>query len=227
MTARRSGSDGNSGGNSTGIGIGGDSGRDAGRDADAPAEPEVTELTGAVVIGCGLSGLAVARELSRQGVDSIVIHGPVQDADSIREASGEPGVFTGRVELVRLLQAYAASHHLDIRENSEAREITPAAPGGLLPAAVPGKGKWAVRTGRELLLADYVVLTSCSRADLRKLARAMGAGSVPMAAAALRDMGMYLVGVGLLPTLGSLIRQARAAGAAIADAAPPAVPCPG
>ena len=203
-----------------------DCGREGDSDGDSTPAPEVTELTGAVVIGCGLSGLAVARELSRQGVDSIVIHGPVPDADSIREATGEPGVFTGRVELVRLLQAYAASHHLDVRGSSEAREITPAAPGGLQPAAVPGTGKWAVRTGRELLLADYVVLTSCSRADARKLERAMGAGSVPMAAAALRDIGMYLVGVGLLPSLGSLIRQARAAGAAIADATPPGAPCP-
>lgn len=195
----------------------------AGSAGDAP----VTELTGTVVIGCGLSGLAVARELSRQGVDSIVIHGPVPDAHAIREASGEPGVFTGRMDLVRLLQAYAASHRLDVRGDCEAREITPAAPAGLLPVAVPGPGKWAVRTGRELLLADFVVLTSISRADLRKLARVTGAGSVPGAAAALREIGVYLVGVGRQPSLGSLIRQARAAGAAIAESAPPAQCCTG
>ncbi|MDK1326086.1 FAD-binding protein [Arthrobacter sp. zg-Y1143] len=190
---------------------------------DDDAAP-LTELTGAVVIGCGLSGMAVARELSRQGVDSIVIHGPVADADAIRETSGEPAVFPERVELVRLLQAYAAGHHLDVREDSEAREISLASPAdGVLPAPVPAPsaGKWAVRTGRELLLADYVVLTSCSRADLRKLSRAVGAGSGPGAATALRGIGVYLVGVDPLP-VGSLIRQARAAGEAIADAAPPA-----
>lgn len=182
-------------------------------DAAAP----VTELTGAVVIGCGVSGMAVARELSRQGVDSIVIHGPVADADAIRDS--EPAVFPERVELVRLLQAYAAGHHLDIREDSEAQEISLAAPGVQpAPEPAPAAGKWAVRTGRELLLADCVVLTSCSRADVRKLSRAVGAGSGPEAATALRGIGVYLVGVDPLP-VGSLVRQAKAAGAAIADAA--------
>ncbi|MDM7990978.1 FAD-binding protein [Arthrobacter sp. zg-Y877] len=193
-------------------------------------QPEAapTQLTGAVVIGCGLSGLAVATELDRQGVDSIVVHGPAPAAATIREAAVEPEVLPERAELLRLLHAYAASHRLDVREDSAAREMTRADAAGLLPTPVAGTGKWAVRTGRELLLADYVVLTSCSRSDLRKLARSLGVGAGPEAVAALRDIGVYLVGVGgnLLPSLHGLVRQAKAAGTAIADAALPAWECP-
>lgn len=198
---------------------------------DAPpvpgGTPPVTELTGTVVIGCGLSGLAVATELSRQGVDSVVVHGPVQDADALREAAVEPEVFPERVELLRLLQAYMSGHRLDVREGSEAQDLIPASAAGLLPVPALG-GKWAVRTGRELLLADHVVLTSCSRSDLRRITRAAGVGTGPAAEAALRGMGVYLVGVGvnLLPTLRGLLRQARAAGEAIAETTPPAAPTP-
>ena len=197
-------------------------------DRTAP-DAQAVELTGAVVIGCGLSGMAVARELSRQGVDAIVVHGPVPDADALRDTSGEPGVFPERAELVRHLLAYATGHRLDVRGESEARGISLASPAGQPPEPAPGNGKWAVRTGTELLVADYVVVTSCSRSDLRKLTRAMNAESAPEAATALRGIGVYLVGVGvsLLPTVGSLIRQAKAAGAAIADAAAPGAAGPG
>ncbi|MCQ1948372.1 FAD-binding protein [Arthrobacter sp. zg-Y859] len=187
-----------------------------------------TELTGAVVIGCGLSGLAVATELCRQGVDSIVVHGPAPAAATIREAASEPEVFPERLEVLRVLHAYAASHRLDVREDSEAQEMTLAAPAGLLPSPAAASGKWAIRTGRELLLADYVVLTSCSRSDLRKLARALGVGAGPEAVEALRGIGVYLVGVGenLLPSLRGLMRQAKAAGEAIADAGSPTPQAP-
>ncbi|MCC9205553.1 FAD-binding protein [Arthrobacter sp. zg-Y769] len=183
-----------------------------------------TELTGAVVIGCGLSGLAVATELCRQGVDSIVVQGPAPAAATIREAAAEPEVFPERAELLRVLHAYAASHGLDVREDSAAQEMIPAAAAGLLPSPVAGSGKWAVRTGSDLLLADFVVLTSCSRSDLRKLARALGVRAGPEAVAALRGVGVYLVGVGgnLLPSLHGLMRQAKSAGEAIADAGIPA-----
>ncbi|UWX97274.1 FAD-binding protein [Arthrobacter zhaoxinii] len=208
-----------------------DSRRDARTGASGHAETThgetATELTCAIVIGCGLSGLAVAAELCRQGVDSIVVQGPAPAAATIREAAAEPEVLPERAELLRVLHAYVASHRLDIREDSAAQEMTLAVSAGLLPSPVAGSGKWAVRTGRELLLADYVVLTSCSRSDLRRLARAVGVGSGPEAAATLRSAGVYLVGVGenLLPSLRGLVRQAKAAGEAIADAGLPAPQC--
>ncbi|MDN3902942.1 FAD-binding protein [Arthrobacter sp. YD2] len=184
----------------------------------AGRQTPIPERTRTVVIGCGLSGMAVAAELSRQGVDSIVVHGPVPDAEAIRGAAAEPEPYTKRDQLRRILQGYAASHQLDIRGDSPARDLRRAAPSGLRPSPVAGTGRWAVRTGRGVLLADTIVLTSCSRSDLRKMTKAAGVATWPETVTALREAGVYFVGVGgtMLPTVSELLRQAKAAGEAIA-----------
>ena len=193
---------------------------------DDDGQQTAPERTRTVVIGCGLSGMAVAAELNRQGVESIVVSGPVPDADAIRDAAAEPGVFPEQEELRRVLQGYLSSHRLDVRGDSPAQDLSPASPPGLQPSPIPGTGRWAVRTGRTLLLADTIVLTSCSLSDLRRLARDLGAGSWPGAVAALREIGVYFVGVGgtALPTVRALVRQAKATGAAIAEVTLPASP---
>ena len=135
-----------------------------------------TERTTTVVIGAGLSGLAVASELSRYGVGSIVVDGfgPL--------AQTGPSVHTGMLQRCE----------------------------------VAG-----------ILLADHVVVTRCAQSQLRKMLAELGIAVGQNLVAAMRAVGMHLVGVGELitPTPKEVLRQAKAVGQAISSkVALPAAP---
>lgn len=184
------------------------------------AEHQSLELACTVVIGCGLTGLAVATELSRHGVSTVVVDGLLPQP---ARTAADPSSFPERAQLLRLLRGYAASHRLDIRSRTSARAVDLVVAGaGMLPAPVPRTRKWSVRTGDGMLLADHVVITSCPQSELRRLARALGLAPGKDLHSALRAIGLYLVGVGNsdAPTTRELACQAKAAGQAIARTAP-------
>lgn len=194
--------------------------------------PEAAESTGTVVIGSGLSGLAVASELSRRGVDAIVVEGlSVLDGCSRLTAPADAGTHAERCELLRLLRGYAASHALDIRRifAEDLQQVNSTGTTGSVgasasgsaagpdPAAAPAR-KWAVSTAAGILLADNVVLTGCPRNQLRRLVRSLGLAVGRDFAGALRSAGLHLVGVGdlLAPSAREIAHQAKLVTEAIA-----------
>ncbi|MFJ7749741.1 FAD-binding protein [Arthrobacter sp. NPDC097144] len=154
-----------------------------------------TEVTAAVVIGCGLSGLAVASELSRQGVEAIVLNGLAHDTESAHSAVRDTGSLPERAELLRLLHGYAAGHSLDIRAGTAAQGLGLLSGSGV-PVPVPGTTKWAIHTHEGVLLADAVVLTGCGKRALLGLVRSLGFSAGADLRNALRNAGLYVVGAG-------------------------------
>lgn len=180
------------------------------------------EITTTVVIGSGLPGLAVASELSRRGVDSIVVsgYGLLSAQADRRHPAGDPSSLTERSELLRLLRTYASNHELDIRQSTRAEELRliggQAGFVGPYASSLHGK-KWAVQTANGILLADNIVLTSCEQNQLRRVLKSVGIAAGRDLLAALRAVGLYLVGVGdlLLPTTREIVRQAKLVSEAI------------
>ncbi|WP_347109320.1 FAD-dependent monooxygenase [Paenarthrobacter sp. S56] len=186
-----------------------------------------TERTTTVVIGAGLSGLAVASELSRYGVGSIVVDGfgslsttgpSVHTGMLQRCDAADPAVMVERNEILRHLRNYAASHHLDVRNTTRAVRldfIGSAAEGslGIAPR------QWAVHTANGILLADHVVVTRCAQSQLRRMLADLGITIGQNFIAAMRAVGMHLVGVGELitPSPKEVLRQAKAVGQAISS----------
>ncbi|MDI2034362.1 FAD-dependent monooxygenase [Paenarthrobacter nitroguajacolicus] len=204
-----------------------------------------TERTTTVVIGAGLSGLAVASELSRYGVGSIVV-----DGFGALSASG-PAVHTGmlqrcevtdpasmqeRNEILRHLRNYAASHHLDVRNTTRAVRLDFLGAdasqhiGYGLAASMTRNGhaagplestprQWAVHTANGILLADHIVVTRCAQSQLRRMLAELGIAVGQNLASAMRAVGMHLVGVGELitPSPKEVLRQAKAVGQAISS----------
>lgn len=185
--------------------------------------PPPTESTTTVVIGSGLSGLAVASELCRKGVDAIVVEGlSVRDGCSRRTTLTDAGTRAERCELLRLLRGYAESHSLDIRSivaNDLQRLDSAASPAH---GAAPSRARrWAVTTQTGVLLADNIVLTGCPMNQLRRLLRSVGLAAGRDFAEALRSAGLHLVGVGglLAPTTREIAHQAKLVTDAIAGQA--------
>ena len=89
------------------------------------------ERTTAVVIGTGLSGLAVASELQRRGVASIIVDGldllgaghPANTSSLQRCDAADAASLRERNEILRHLRNYAASHKLDVRNNIRALQL--------------------------------------------------------------------------------------------------------
>ena len=187
----------------------------ADNDAPAAAGPR-TEATAAVVIGCGLTGLAVASELSRHGIHPVVLNGLRQDTEPAPGPVPDALSLSERTELLRLLHGYAAGHSLDIRRSTPAEELGPLRGSGS-PAHEPGM-KWAVRTRHGVLLADTVVLAGCGQPALVKLIRTLGFTAGAELRNALRSVGLYVVGAGEVLTAPTreLLRQAKRAGQEIA-----------
>lgn len=184
----------------TGTGTGKRTGTSVGTSASAnsgsfPAGAPHTEVTAAVVIGCGLSGLAVASELSRHGVEAIVLNGLAQDTESAHSAVRDAGSLPERAELLRLLHGYAAGHSLDIRAGTAAQGLGLLRGSGV-PVPVPGTTKWAIHTHEGILLADAVVLTGCGKRALLGLVRSLGFAAGTDLRNALRNVGLYVVGAG-------------------------------
>lgn len=186
------------------------------------------ERTTTVVIGAGMPGLAVASELSRRGVNAIVVSGLNGQAFRFAGTSTTgASTYTGkpsrcerpdaaslqeRNEILRHLRNYAASHHLDVRTT------TPAVRLDRLAHQRPVEEKvWAIHTEQGVLLADNIVLTRCGQSQLRRMLAELGIAIGQNLTAALRAMGMYLVGVGELvsPTPKEVLRQAKVVGQAI------------
>ena len=179
------------------------------------------ERTTAVVIGTGLSGLAVASELQRRGVASIIVDGldllgaghPANTASLQRCDAADAASLRERNEILRHLRNYAASHKLDVRNNIRALQLD------LLETGSDGSPteKWAVQTPGGVLLADHLVLTRCAHSQLRRMLSELGMAVGQNLMAAMHALGMYLVGVGELitPTPKEVLRQAKVVGQAI------------
>ena len=123
---------------------------------------------GAVVIGAGPGGLATAAELSRRGVDTVVLDRASTVASSwrghydrlhlhtVRWLSGLPGMaiprrygsWVGRADVVAYLEAYASRAELDVRLNTEVTAIER-----------DGSG-WRIETSAGDLTADAVVVAT-------------------------------------------------------------------
>ncbi|MEO5779192.1 FAD-binding protein [Arthrobacter oryzae] len=181
------------------------------------------ERTAAVVIGTGLSGLAVASELQRHGVASIVVEGldllgagyPANTSSLQRCDAADAASLQERNEILRHLRNYATNHQLDVRNSIRALQLDHLA----ADAADFGQaaGKWAVRTPGGVLLADHLVLTRCAHSQLRRMLTELGMATRQNLMAAMHALGMYLVGVGELitPSPKEVLRQAKAVGQAI------------
>ncbi|WP_090579092.1 FAD-binding protein [Arthrobacter sp. ov407] len=179
------------------------------------------ERTTAVVIGTGLSGLAVASELQRRGVASIIVDGldllgaghPANTSSLQRCDAADAASLRERNEILRHLRNYAASHKLDVRNNIRALQLD------LLETGTDGSPteKWAVQTPGGVLLADHLVLTRCAHSQLRRMLSELGMAVGQNLMAAMHALGMYLVGVGELitPTPKEVLRQAKVVGQAI------------
>lgn len=180
-----------------------------------------TERTTTVIIGAGFSGLAVASELSRRGVETIVVDGfdtpgvpsgPVTGSLPRCDSVASAGLLE-RAEILRHLRNYAASHNLDIRNATRASQLN-------LVGTVPGNAtppQWEVHTATGILLADTIVLTRCAQAQLRRMLAGLGMTLGQNMAAALRAIGIYLVGVGelIVPSPKEVLRQAKTVSKAI------------
>ncbi|WP_345447998.1 FAD-binding protein [Arthrobacter gyeryongensis] len=177
-----------------------------------------TERTTAVVIGAGMPGLAVASELSRYGVDAIVVdgmyvHAPLQPLNTgilQRCDAADAACLQERSEILRHLRNYAASHGLDVRSTTRTVRLD------RMDEAAVGT-QWAVHTANGVLLADHVVVTRCGQSQLRRMLAELGIAIGQNLVAAMRAIGMYLVGVGELatPTPKEVLRQAKVVGQAI------------
>jgi thioredoxin reductase len=179
------------------------------------------ERTTAVIIGTGLSGLAVASELQRRGVDAIIVDGldllgaghPANASSLQRCDAADAASLRERNEILRHLRNYATSHKLDVRNNIRALQLDH------LDAGVAGSPtqQWAVRTPGGVLLADHLVLTRCAHSQLRRMLSELGMAAGQNVMAAMHALGMYLVGVGELitPSPKEVLRQAKVVGQAI------------
>lgn len=179
------------------------------------------ERTSAVIIGTGLSGLAVASELQRRGVDSIVVDGldllgtgqPANISSLQRCGATDASCLQERNEILRHLRNYASSHKLDVRHGVRAQQVD------RMDAGTSGSGtqQWAVRTPGGVLVADHLVLTRCAYSQLRRMLSELGMAAGQNLKAAMHALGMYLVGVGQLitPTPKQVLRQAKDVGLAI------------
>lgn len=189
------------------------------------------ERTSTVVIGTGLSGLAVASELQRRGVDAIVVDGldllgagnPANTSSLQRCDAADAATLRERNEILRHLRNYAASHHLDVRNNVRALQLDhldadgPASGGLDFHGTGPLVQQWAVSTPSGILYADHLVLTRCAHSQLRRMLAELGVVAGQNLMAAMHALGMYLVGVGELitPTPKEVLRQAKLVGQAI------------
>ena len=191
-----------------------------------------TEQTTTVIIGTGLSGLAVAAELRRYGVDSIVVDGldilganqPANTSSLQRCDAADSETLRERNEILRHLRNYAASHSVDVRNTTRAVQLTM-----LEGAEHHSAPQWQVHTPTGVLVADNIVLTRCAHSQLRRMLNDFGIAVGRNVAAAMRAIGIYLVGVGELitPSPKEVLRQAKTVGQAISAKVNPASGQPG
>lgn len=176
------------------------------------------ESTSAVVIGTGLSGLAVAAELARHAVAAVTVDGlessaPTTATCALRVADLSSAESMEYLEVLRHLRKHAVSHGLDVRHQLTARHLA------LVESADPeAPARWAVRTDTGVLYADAVVLTRCAHNQLRRFLADLGYSLGEHLLEALGQIGLYLVGVtGLAaPSTREALLQAKHVGAEVA-----------
>lgn len=189
------------------------------------------ERTSTLVIGTGLSGLAVASELQRRGVSAIVVDGldllgagnPANTSSLQRCDAADAASLRERNEILRHLRNYASSHKLDVRNNVRALQLDHLDTDGVGAGGPDFHGtghpaqQWAVSTPNGILYADHLVLTRCAHSQLRRMLAELGVAAGQNLMAAMHALGMYLVGVGELitPTPKEVLRQAKLVGQAI------------
>jgi hypothetical protein len=186
-----------------------------------------TEQTTTVIIGTGLSGLAVAAELRRRGVDSIVVDGldilgagqPANTASLQRCDAADSDSLRERNEILRHLRNYAASHNMDVRGSIRAVKLTMVHGPQDNPATDGHSRQWEVHTPNGILVAEHIVLTRCAHSQLRRMLSDFGITVGHNLVAAMRAIGIYLVGVGELitPSPKEVLRQAKTVGQAISS----------
>ncbi|MBG0738251.1 NAD(P)-binding protein [Paeniglutamicibacter antarcticus] len=179
----------------------------------APESPS-GESTTTVVIGSGFSGLAVATELSRQGIDAIVVDGLdflCGAAQGRRTELADPAELSDRSDILRLLRHYASRHQLDVRDSTRAVRLSRAVIG---PNQQP---KWIIHTADGILLADNIVLTRCAQNQLRRILVSLGIKISRDVLSAMRALGLFWVGAGdlLAPTTREILHQAKVVSRAI------------
>lgn len=188
------------------------------RQQETAAPDAVAESSSAVIIGTGLSGLAVAAELNRHGVPAVTVDGlenssPSTATTALRVADLSSAESAEYLDVLRHLRKYAASHSLDVRHHVMARHLT------LVEGTDEGApARWAVRTEHGLVIADAVVLTRCAHNQLRRFLADLGYSLGEHLLEALAQIGLYLVGVTELsaPSTRELLRQAKHVGLEVA-----------
>ncbi len=179
----------------------------------APAGPAGESAT-TVVIGSGFSGLAVATELSRQGINAIVVDGLdflCGAGPGRRTELTDPSELSERIDILRLLRHYASSHHLDVRDSTRAVQLSRAVIGS------SQQPKWIIHTADGILLADNIVLTRCAQNQLRRILVSLGIKIGRDVLSAMRALGLFWVGAGdlIAPTTREILHQAKVVSRAI------------
>ena len=175
-----------------------------------------TESTTTIVIGSGFSGLAVAAELNRQGIEAIVVDGfraPGQHSPAPTTGAISMDALSERSDILRLLEHYARRHELDIRPETQALELS--RDGGL--SATGEDRPWAVTTANGTLTAYNIVFTRGALNQLRRVLRSIGVTTRHELSAVMQSLGLYLVGVGdmVVPTTTEILHQAKRVGQSI------------
>ncbi|MEA5454907.1 FAD-binding protein [Sinomonas sp. JGH33] len=188
-----------------------------------PPPPSISESTSAVVIGTGLSGLAVAVELGRRGVAAVTVDGlesgsPSTATTALRVADLASAESAEYLQVMRHLRKHAASQGLDVRGTVRAQHLA--------LVEQPGSGgplRWAVRTELGVIFADAVILTRCAHNQLRRFLADLGFSLGEKLMEELARIGLYLIGVTELssPSARELLRQAKSVGKAVASATRP------
>ena len=183
----------------------------------APAlQGKTTESTTTMVIGSGFSALAIAAELNRQGIKTIV----VDSSCALKPPTAPPttggislAALSERSEIVRLLEHYARRNELDIRPATQALDFTHH--DGYLAAAHP----WRVLTTTGTVTAHSIVFTRGALSQLRKVLHSVGVSTASDVRTGMHVLGLYLVGVGDLavPTTQEILHQAKRASHSISS----------
>ncbi len=124
-----------------------------------------------------------------------------------------------RAELLRLLRTYASNHAVDIRKDTHAADLILQENDGGTGHSADGTQprKWAVQTEQGVLMADSIVLTNCPQNQIRRVLKSVGITAGRDFLAAMRAIGIHLVGIGdmLAPTTREIVHQAKVVSEAI------------
>lgn len=172
------------------------------------------ESTTTVVIGSGFSALAIATELNRQGVETIVVDSsvPLKHSATPPTTGGiSLAALNERSEIVRLLEHYARRHEMDIRPATQALDFTHHNGDEM------AQRQWRILTTSGTLTAHSIVFTRGALSQLRKVLHGAGVTTATEVRTGMHALGLYLVGVGdlALPTTQEILHQAKRASQSI------------